>query len=147
MRESARLDPANLYYGNNLAELLEAGRRYAEAAAERRRLLPLARDRPAMEFALAQDAFWATGSTAEIDAFFSQPHPQPEAAEIEQLRRSWAQGSDMSDSLDTPDAVAKGNAVDPRYWRAPARRSPSSPNRRTRGSGPPTAGGWPMCTC
>ncbi|MBI4625455.1 MAG: TIR domain-containing protein [Verrucomicrobia bacterium] len=91
MRKSVQLDPANLFNWNQLALLLEAGRRYDVAAAERLRITPRSPNDIGHRFTSARDAFRATGSTREVDRFFAGLTPaQADSPTARNLRKTWA---------------------------------------------------------
>ncbi|MBI4622047.1 MAG: protein kinase [Verrucomicrobia bacterium] len=91
LRKAAELDPGNTGFANNLASNLEAGRRWDDALAVRRRVVSLRPDRVKLQAGLVQLAFSATGSTREADDWLARLDPaQLESPRIISLRKYWA---------------------------------------------------------
>jgi TolB-like protein/Flp pilus assembly protein TadD len=90
-RFMTQIDPANLYQAVQYINQLEVARRWDDATREWRRIAALAPEHPSIGFRAALDSFWASGSTAGVDAFFSTLNPT-EARTREGLsaRQQWA---------------------------------------------------------
>jgi TolB-like protein/Tfp pilus assembly protein PilF len=89
--KATQLDPGNGAYSENLVMSLKHVRRYAEAAAERRRRLALDPDNLTFAYDAASLSFDATGSTEETDRFFAQlPAAKANSPLGINLRRDWA---------------------------------------------------------
>jgi len=70
-RFMTQIDPANLYQSVQYISQLESARRWDDAIREWKRIAALAPENPGIGFRMALDSFWASGSTAEVDSFFS----------------------------------------------------------------------------
>ncbi len=90
-RRAAELDPANVSYQRNLLATLKAARRWDEVLVAQRRLAALLPESLTEAGAVAEVAFYASGSTKEMTAFFAGLTPaqlnSPEGISVQQ---SWA---------------------------------------------------------
>ncbi len=90
-RQAVQLEPTNLKSARALFLTLTQGRRYDEAIVEGRRLVGLANSHVEDAHALAHVYFLATGSTREMEEFFSGlSAEQAGAPRIVDLRARWA---------------------------------------------------------
>jgi TolB-like protein/Tfp pilus assembly protein PilF len=91
IRRATELDVANLSYLGNLISCLTQARRYDELAVALRKKAELEPEKFLIGLDLAYVSFHATGSTREVEAFFS--HLTPEQASSPEgiyARRNWA---------------------------------------------------------
>ncbi len=91
LRKATQLDPGNISYSRNLAELLLAGRRYDEYQVEQRRMIGMVPDQIDEAFGLASSYVDSRGSTDEGDQFIT--HLTPEQANSPRgifIRMNWA---------------------------------------------------------
>ncbi len=91
LRRATQLDVANAAYLANLVASLEAGRRYSESAEASRRMAVLRPDDLEPLYFAALDSFEASGSTKEVEAFFSGlAQDQADSPQVIDLRSDWA---------------------------------------------------------
>lgn len=86
-RRAAELDPGNISYSRNLIATLGSGRRWPELLAEQRRLITLLEDKVRAEATLARMAFYARGSTREMDGFLASLPPVEASSPIQIIVR------------------------------------------------------------
>ncbi|MBL8513825.1 MAG: hypothetical protein JNJ55_07515 [Betaproteobacteria bacterium] len=91
MKKAAQLEQGNILVSNSLAETLELGRRFDEAIVERKRTLGLLSTDPKGPSTLAWLAFRKSGSTREMDEWFSSlPKEHRDSPKVRSLGSAWA---------------------------------------------------------
>ena len=92
LRKAAQLDPGNISLARQVSGMLLFGRRFDEAMAEQRRLIALAPEIAEDAAFLPMFAFWASGSTKEVEEWLARlPAAQFDSPLVRDWRRFWAE--------------------------------------------------------
>jgi TolB-like protein/Tfp pilus assembly protein PilF len=91
LRKAIQLDPGNISYLRNLADMLLAGRRYGEYEVEQSRKIGMLPELFQEGFALAESHLDSRGSTAEADRYLAQlPPEKANSPRGINIRKDWA---------------------------------------------------------